>query len=108
MTLGFRCPISRLRAAVPAGGGTSLPLTAYGEPELQHPGSCSWCPAEPQCWQLDGEAGRAGLDRGRPRYPHGSASRPGLHLASGYTAYPQGQEALSTAAASMLGAALLV
>lgn len=55
MTLGCRCHVSRLRAAVPAGGGTSLPLTAYGEPELQHPGSCSWCPAEPQCWQLDGE-----------------------------------------------------
>lgn len=80
MTLGCRCPISRLRAAVPARGGTSLPLTAYGEPELQHPGSCSWCPAEPQCWQLDGEKSAW---QGGQTWTEGvppSASRPCLHL----------------------------
>jgi hypothetical protein len=80
MTLGCHCPVSRLRAAVPAGGGTSLPLTPYGEPELQHPGSCSRCPAKPQCWQLDGEEsgwqGGQDLDRRSPRHLSGSALSP--------------------------------
>lgn len=49
----------RLWAAVSAGSGEALPISADGEPELQHPGGRRRGPAKPQRWTVDRES-RAG------------------------------------------------
>lgn len=46
----------RLWAAVSARGGEALPISADGEPELQHPGGCCWGSAKPQRWTVDCES----------------------------------------------------
>lgn len=47
----------RLRVAVSAGSGAALPISADGEPELQHPGGRCRGPAEPQRGTVDRECG---------------------------------------------------
>lgn len=95
MTLGCHCPASRLRVAVPAGGGAALPVTPHGEPELQHARSCSRRPAEPQRRRLDGEAWAEG-----GRVPQWCRLE--------HTAYPQGQEVPSIVLFGVVGVELLL